>query len=233
LSAQPIFGGPLYFYQNLVYGQTTGGYLKLVDTPAGILIYQNTFVGQARYSGPASNVHFRNNLILADGWTSLLFALKTFNSYSDSDYNGFRVTPGAEHSFEWDAPAGGLQTDYQGKLPVSQFKTLQEYRAATGNDTHSVSVDFGIFTNVPMPERSDPQRLYNPEDLDFRLKPGSAAIDAGVELPSITDGFTGNAPDLGAYELGRPLPHYGPRSPPAGAPAADAPRSLRGPPGGS
>ncbi len=29
-----------------------GGYLKLVDTPAGVLIYQNTFIGQARYSGP-------------------------------------------------------------------------------------------------------------------------------------------------------------------------------------
>ena len=82
-----------------------------------------------------------------------------------------------------------------------------------------------------MPDRTDPQRLYNPEDLDFRLKPGSAAIDAGMELPSITDGFTGKAPDLGAYELGRPLPHYGPRSPPDGAPPADAPRSLRGPPG--
>ena len=51
LGAQPIFGGPLYFYRNLVYGQTTGGYLKLVDTPAGVLIYQNTFIGQARYSG--------------------------------------------------------------------------------------------------------------------------------------------------------------------------------------
>jgi hypothetical protein len=232
LSAQPIFGGPLYFYQNLVYGQTTGGYLKLVDTPAGVLIYQNTFIGQARYSGPASNIHFRNNLILADGWTATLFALKTYNSYSDSDYNGFRTTPGAEVSFDWDSPAAGLRSDYQGKLEVHHFKTLQEFRAGTGNEAHGVTVDYGIFMNVPMPDRTDPQRLYNPEDLDFRLKPGSAAVDAGVELPTITDGFTGKAPDLGAYELERPLPHYGPRSAPAGAPPADAPRSLRGPPSG-
>ena len=98
---------------------------------------------------------------------------------------------------------------------MRQFKTLQEFRDATGNEAHSVTVDYGIFVNVPMPDRSDPQRLYNPEELDFRLKPGSAAIDAGIELPSITDGFTGKAPDLGAYELGRPLPHYGPRSAPA------------------
>jgi hypothetical protein len=48
--------------------------------------------------------------------------------------------------------------------------------------------------------------------LDFRLKPGSPAIDAGVELPSITDGFTGKAPDIGAFETGRPLLQYGPRN---------------------
>jgi hypothetical protein len=31
-------------------------------------------------------------------------------------------------------------------------------------------------------------------------------------LPSINDDFTGKAPDLGAYELDRPLPAYGPRT---------------------
>jgi len=32
-----------------------------------------------------------------------------------------------------------------------------------------------------------------------------------VELPTITDGFTGKAPDLGALEFGKPVPTYGPR----------------------
>jgi hypothetical protein len=63
-----------------------------------------------------------------------------------------------------------------------------------------------------MPDKTDPQRLYKPDGLDFSLKAGSPAIDAGVELPTITDGFTGKAPDIGAYESGRPLPHYGPRN---------------------
>ena len=67
-SAQPTFGGPLYFYRNLVYDATTGGPLKFVDTPAGVLVYQNTFIGQGRLMGPASNVHFLNNLILGDGF---------------------------------------------------------------------------------------------------------------------------------------------------------------------
>ena len=55
------------------------------------------------------------------------------------------------------------------------------------------------------------QKLYKAEDFDFRLKPGSAAVDRGIALPNVTDGFTGRAPDLGALEVGRPLPHYGPR----------------------
>ena len=55
------------------------------------------------------------------------------------------------------------------------------------------------------------QKLYKADDFDFRLKPGSAAVDRGIALPNVTDGFTGMAPDLGALELGAPVPHYGPR----------------------
>jgi hypothetical protein len=36
----------------------------------------------------------------------------------------------------------------------------------------------------------------------FTLKRGSPAIDSGVKIPGITDGFSGSAPDLGAYEQG-------------------------------
>ena len=63
-----------------------------------------------------------------------------------------------------------------------------------------------MFVRVTPPDVTDPQRLYDPARFDFRLKAGSAAVDAGVALPNITGGFTGRAPDLGAYELDRPLP---------------------------
>jgi hypothetical protein len=53
--------------------------------------------------------------------------------------------------------------------------------------------------------------VYHAMDLNFRLKANSKAIDAALALPTINDGFTGAAPDLGALELGRPEPHYGPR----------------------
>ena len=230
LSAQPIFGGPVYFYRNLVYGMTTGGYLKFVDTPAGVLVYQNTFVGQGRYFGPASNVHFRNNLILGDGWAPAVLALRTFTNYSTSDYNAFRANPGAEYSFEWDSPPLATRSDYSGKLETRHYQTLKDFTDATGQDKHSIAVDFDAFVNVAIPDKSDPQRFYNPEDLDFRLRAGAVAVDAGTELPTITDGYSGKAPDLGALELNAPLPQYGPRAWPVASLSADAPRSVKGPP---
>ena len=71
-------------------------------------------------------------------------------------------------------------------------------------------VDYNVFEKVAAPG-PDPRTLYTPADFDFQLRPGSAAVDAGVRLPGINDDFTGRAPDLGAYEIGRPVPHYGPR----------------------
>jgi hypothetical protein len=211
-SAQPIFGGPLYVYRNLAYNTTTGGPLKFVDTPAGVLVYQNTFIGQGRLLGPASNVHFLNNLILGDGWAAPVLNLRTSTNYSTSDYNGFRPNENVEDAFEWNSPPFEVPADYTGKLVTRHFRSLEEYRAATKQEQHSVTVDYDVFVNVRIPDKSDPQRLYRPEAFDFQLRPGSAAVDKGVVLPSINDDFTGRAPDLGAYELDRPIPHYGPRA---------------------
>jgi hypothetical protein len=210
-SAQPIFGGPLYIYRNLAYNTASGGPLKFVDTPAGVLVYQNTFIGQGALMGPASNVHFRNNLILGDGWADPVLNLSTFTNYSTSDYNGFRPNENVENAFQWNSPPFETPVDYSGKLVARRFRSLEEYQAETKQEQNSILVDYDVFVNVRVPDKSDPQRLYRPEEVDFRLKPGSAAIDRGVILPSITDGFTGNAPDLGAFELDRTVPHYGPR----------------------
>jgi hypothetical protein len=41
-----------------------------------------------------------------------------------------------------------------------------------------------------------------PEHADYRLRPDSRAVDAGTVYPPYTDGFTGKAPDIGAFERG-------------------------------
>jgi hypothetical protein len=77
-----------------------------------------------------------------------------------------------------------------------------------------VVLDYSVFTNVPRLDATDMttvQNLYDATDLDFSLVRGAAALDKGVVLPTVTDGFTGGAPDFGALERGVDAPHYGPR----------------------
>ena len=99
-------------------------------------------------------------------------------------------------------------------LETREFASLSQYSQATGQDRNSIPVDYDIFMNVRRLDAQDIatlQKLYKAEDFDFRLKPGSAAVDRGTPLAGITDGFSGKAPDLGALELGQAPPHYGPR----------------------
>ena len=227
LSVQPAFGGPVYFIRNIVYHAPEGGAVKFTASSAGIVVYHNTLIAPVKpMLLAASNVQYRNNLVLGKSETLETFAVETNTNYSSSDYNGFRPNEGAAFSFEWSSPpfsvranfpgeAGKLSTRDQAELEakareVRRFKTLKEYAAATGQDTHSVLVDYDVFVKVA-PPGPDPRTLYKPADFDFQLRPGSAAVDAGVRLPGVNDDFTGRAPDLGAYEIGRPVPHYGPR----------------------
>ena len=227
LSVQPMFGGPVYFIRNLVYHAPEGGAVKFTASSSGIVVYHNTFIAPVKpMLLAASNVHYRNNLILGRAETLETFAVETNTNYSSSDYNGFRPNEGAEFSFEWSTPplsmranfpgeAGTLSTQQQSQFEAKarerrRFKTLKEYSEATGQDRHSVLVDFDIFEKAGAPG-PDPRTLYKPADFDFRLRAGSVAVDAGVRLPGVNDGFSGRGPDLGAYERERPVPHYGPR----------------------
>ena len=68
----------------------------------------------------------------------------------------------------------------------------------------------GLFASGLFPPH-DVRLRYDPAGNDLRLARGSPAIDKGVVLPNFSDGFTGQAPDLGCCEFGQPLPQYGPR----------------------
>ncbi|MGV3591812.1 MAG: hypothetical protein ACO1PZ_08980, partial [Gammaproteobacteria bacterium] len=196
--------------RNVVYHAPEGGALKLTANGAGTLMYNNTLLTEAHQMGPASNLHFRNNLILGQGAWPEVFSVETFTPWSSSDYNGFGPATGPT-AFAWAQPAAAVDYDTRGERPVQSFADLQSYAQATGHDTNSTMVDWSVFVKAAPPEPGDPTRIYRAGDFDFSLVAGSAAIDAGAVLPGITDGFTGNAPDLGALESGKPAPVYGPR----------------------
>ena len=210
MSPQPVLGGPVYFFRNVVYNGVYGP-LKIHGNPSGILVYQNTYVGEIAQLSPASNLHFRNNLILGQSTRPAVFAIDTMTNYSSSDYNGFYANPDSAIAFQWNSPPFGMLTDYFGDRVVREYGTLAEYAAATGQDRHSREIDYSIFRNAPKPDFADPTAAADPASIDLRLRARSAAVDAGTVLPGITDGYSGAAPDLGAYELGHERPHYGPR----------------------
>jgi hypothetical protein len=214
---QPALGGPVYWIRNIAYHLPAGS-TRLTNGSAGVLFYNNTILSET-VAAATSNSHWRNNLMLGENAAPAIFAVTTFTAYTSSDYNGFRPNPGVAAAFQWNSPPSGVAADFTGpghaaRLETRSFATLAEYSAATGQDRNSVQVDYDTFVNVRRLDAQDAstvQRLYDAREFDFRLRPGSAAVDRGTQLPTVTDGFTGRAPDLGALEVGGASAIYGPR----------------------
>ncbi|MHB9028045.1 MAG: right-handed parallel beta-helix repeat-containing protein, partial [Candidatus Latescibacterota bacterium] len=53
LSAQPVYGGPVYFIRNIIYHAVQGGAMKFNNHPSGLLVYHNTFCSEWSSGGQA------------------------------------------------------------------------------------------------------------------------------------------------------------------------------------
>lgn len=95
---------------------------------------------------------------------------------------------------------------------AKSFASLEELRKVSGLEQNGVYVDYDIFMDLNAPDFQDPHGVYHAEDLNFRLNPNGKAVDAGQIIPNVNDGFKGDAPDLGALEVGMEMPVYGPRN---------------------
>ena len=214
LSAQPVYGGPAYYIRNVLYHVPTGCGLKFNVKPSGLVLYHNTVIAEGRPGDIFSNAHFRNNLFLGrDVPGREVFRFANATSYSSYDYNGYRLNPKSKDQFQWKSPQPGMLRDYElDQARFQAFSSLAELRAATGQEAHGLEVDYDIFQDLRPPAPDQPHKVYHAGDLDFRLKSGSKAVDAGLRLSNVNDDYTGNAPDLGALEIGKSPPVYGPRS---------------------
>ena len=59
-----------------------------------------------------------------------------------------------------------------------------------------------VFTQDNNFHNQDASNFIDAEHYDFRLVPGSTAIDAGTIHSPWIDGYVGRAPDKGCYEYG-------------------------------
>lgn len=211
-SSQPVFGGPAYFIRNILYHVPSGVAFKFSAKPVGLFVYHNTIIGEHLMGDPSSNMHFRNNLFMGRG-TPDRGVLRMGNATAENttDYNGYRPNPGVKDQFLYFAPKKGERVYEAARSDWRSFATLREFSQGTGQESHSVEVDFDIFEKLSPPDPAQRYALYHAMDLNFKLKPGSKAVDAGVVIPTVNDEFSGRAPDLGALEVGKAAPHYGPR----------------------
>ena len=210
-SSQPVFGGPIYFYRNILYHVPSGVSFKFSAKPAGLFVFHNTIIGEQAIRDPSSNMHYRNNLFLGrDTPERGIMTWANATAAYSTDYNGYRPNKGVAAQYSWLGPKPGEQIYEPKPGDWKTYRTLSAFRDATGQEAHGIEVDFDIFENLVPPDPSKRHAVYHSMDLNFRLKPGSKAVDAGVRIPTVNDDFTGSAPDLGALEVGRPEPHYGP-----------------------
>lgn len=211
-SAQPVFGGPAYFYRNLLYHVPTGVAFKFSAKPAGLFVWHNTIIGEHRAGDTSSNMHFRNNLFLGrDTPGQGILVLGNASAANTSDYNGYRPNRDVPEQYRIFLPPSGPSIYQAGADDWKTFRTLSDLQQSLPLERNSVEVDYDIFVSLAPPAPGKRYAVYHAMDLNFALRPGSAAVDAGERIPTINDDYAGNGPDLGALELGKPAPHYGPR----------------------
>jgi hypothetical protein len=198
ISMQPVYGGPVYVFRN-VMDKVAVEPFKLHNSPSGCLIFHNTSVKQGipALLGTPEQVRrctMRNNLFIG----------------TEASYAFDCTAPMIDCDFDYDGFGGGpfrLFLRWNG----TRYATLDEVRRRAPVYKHAVLVDAaGAFASGAAPPARPDQ--VQPSTIDLRLAPGSRAVDAGIALPGVNDGFHGSRPDLGAYELGDALPEYGPRS---------------------
>ncbi|QDS96913.1 right-handed parallel beta-helix repeat-containing protein [Adhaeretor mobilis] len=195
LSSQPGLGGPNYFIRNVAYNITHAAF-KLKRDSVGDVVIHNTVIKLGTGLGgnsPMEHAYFRNNLCIG-------------GPVGDNQWGGYGGgapaaadirSPGERSSFDYDA-VGVYKEPFWAKIDGKPFAEVEP---------HGIQIDMSVFNKVEFPYPPLPGRPAP----DLRPRAASAVVDAGVRLPNINDDYLGDAPDIGAYEAGRDLPHYGPR----------------------
>lgn len=167
----------------------------LYGLPGGEIVAHHNVFDSVTYPvelNGAVGARVYNNVFYLTGYS----AIQAYNLATGCDFrnNIIYSGPAVGYAFVAADSASGFVSDYniwfgstagtKWVLSGVGYGSLPEWQA-TGLDTHSTVVD-------PL--------LSNLESGDFTLQSGSPAIDAGIAIAGINDGFLGLAPDIGRHE---------------------------------
>lgn len=201
ISGQPVHGGPVYVFRNVLYN-TQYSPFKLHNHTSGLLLFHNTSVraGIPFNIQPGretvSNVVTRNNIFVGTRSPALRSTGRMIDTDFDSD--GYAWGIGAGDFAIWN------NKRYRSLNDTKTSKQLYQGRGAISLYNHRT------FEKGFLPPKAF-QTEYPESKNQPLLKTKSQAVDRGEVIPNFNDGFAGKAPDLGCCEQGRGLPHYGPR----------------------
>ncbi|MHC4874294.1 MAG: right-handed parallel beta-helix repeat-containing protein, partial [Planctomycetota bacterium] len=202
-SNQPLFGGPCYWIRNVIINAGKKA-IKFHCGPSGIYLLHNSIITSTLSwtDGDFRNLISRNNIFTGyygagPNW-NVLHNMNGINN--DFDYDG--IQRNGKRLIEF------YTQNRQGKPGKVSYYSLKEFTEDTGMEEHGVEFGLDIFSKLKkLPAK---ETVHLPGSVNCALAEGSVAVDAGEVLPNINDNFTGKGPDLGVYEIGKPIPHYGP-----------------------
>jgi len=215
VSFDPIYGGPAFVFRNVAINVGRAPY-KLNNRNTGFFLYNNTVVrtrgyssgekwGWAQYAnGPLVAWGYRNNILIFRGGERLLAMEPSGQNPIDFDHNAWYP----DGSIWWTRTGGsfGSLAETRAKLPPTTpvFGTsTQRHNADVISEPDPFKVKVQLGENH-LKQITEP---YTP-----RLADGTDPRGAGVAIPGVTDGFTGEAPDMGALITGREAPVWGDRT---------------------
>ncbi|MBW2736587.1 MAG: hypothetical protein JRH20_29720 [Deltaproteobacteria bacterium] len=211
LSLDPLWGGPLYCFRNIVIN-TSRGPFKLNDTNSGFLIYNNTIIRtQGKFdwasvqfnNGALRGWSYRNNLLHYRGSGELLALESAECDPIDVTHNAWYP----DGKVTWTSSGGGFESLAAAKAGLPATTPL--FSASTQRHQSDVLMGESPFVEA-LVLGADYLTMVESRVVPT-LHPTSAVKHAGVPIAGVTDGFSGDAPDIGAVIEGRAQTAWGVR----------------------
>jgi len=187
ISLAPVYTGPVYAIRNLIYrtgvsnSDYTGSPFKFNSGYAKsgpMYLFHNTC--DAALAG--------NNgiYIKAPGTWEMIYSRNNIFSGTQHALHNYNETQPVDLDYDDLYTTNPDEFVYWGDGPDRHMRDLVTFQNLTGQEMNGLDKEPGF---------------VDPQEGNYSLAPGDDLIDAGLCIAGINDGYSGNAPDMGAFEF--------------------------------